>query len=306
MILATRPLGMSIGPAEQSEVAKPLGHGMSRVTETPAVPKVFVAIALVAISAIVLSLADYGLRAYDLVANAAGEPRLLAFPSVPVTPAGWRWRVSDRIEWAKPLFGEDSTWTRYTFAPSGTGGDLHASYGVTADIIDTSNRETFSAYGVEACYQFHGWLLRDVAQVYIGGGITGQTLSFSGSDTQRWSVVYWIVPVKAGQDTRYERFVLYLLDAPGGTGVRLPKGVRITNLAGSIGRRGSDAVLAENRAFLVSFAHELIVQQSHRAALVADNGATPTQGAGGHVAVGTTSIHSSVRVARPTIAASGG
>jgi exosortase/archaeosortase family protein len=268
MLLAIRPFGMSIAYAEAPRVT-PAGNGPTPTRGAPAVPKVFTAVTIVVAAAIVLGIADYGLRSYDLVANAAGEPKLLAFRSVPATPAGWHSRVSEQIDWAKPLFGDDSTWIRYVFAPSGTGGDLHADYGVTADVIDTSDPATFSAYGVEACYQFHGWLLQDVAQVYIGGGITGQTLSFSGSDRQSWSVVYWIVPVRAGQVTRYERFVLYIVNAPGGTHVQLPRGVRIDNLAGSIDTTGPGAVLAQNRAFLVTFAHELILQQAHQAALVA-------------------------------------
>jgi hypothetical protein len=240
-----------------------------------AVPKVFTAAIMVAVAAVVLGFADIGLRSYDLVANSVGEPKLLAFRSAPAVPSGWRWRVTGRYDWAKPLFGGDSTWLRYSAIPSGRGGDLHSDYGVTADIIDTSDLQTFSAYGVEACYQFHGMTLRDVAQVNVGGGVTGQALSFSGANTASWSVVYWIVPVKQAQTTRYERMVLYLLNAPGGTHTQLPKGVRITNLAGSLDRTGRDAVLADNRAFLVTFAHELLQQQSHWASAGARRGGPP-------------------------------
>jgi hypothetical protein len=249
------------------------GAGMPPPMASPgrsgqAAPKILTAGILVVVAAIVLGTADYALRSYDLVASASGEPKLLAFQSVPASPPGWRLRVSERIDWAKPLFGEDSTWTRYLFTSEPTGGNLRASYGVTADVIDTSDRETFSTYGVEACYQFHGWLLRDVAQVAIGGGITGQTMSFSGSNHEGWSVLYWIVPVKAAGGTRYERFVLYLLNTPGGAHITLPPDVHITNIAGSIGTGGPDTVLAQNRTFLIAFAHELIVKQSQRAAVV--------------------------------------
>ncbi len=201
------------------------------------------------------------------MANAAGEPKLLAFRASPTAPEGWRYRISNQYDWAKPLFGDDSTWLRYVFIPGGGKGDLRSTYGVTADIIDTSDLQTFSAYGVEECYQFHGYSLRDVAQVDIGGGITGQTLSFSGVGSLSWSVVYWIAPVKAGQSIRYERFVLYLLNASGGAHVHVPKDVHITNLAGSLGNTGPDAVLVQNRAFLVAFAHELVVNQSLRASV---------------------------------------
>jgi exosortase/archaeosortase family protein len=264
LALLIRPMGMTIGhrddrPSAAEAVAPVMAPSPRRA---PAVPKVFVAACLVAVATLVLGIADYGLRTYNLVADAAGEPKLLAFAHAPVAPQGWQYHVTAQYDWAKPLFGDDSTWLRYVFVPSGGGGDLHSSFGVTADVIDTSDLQTFSAYGVEACYQFHGFALQDVAQVDIGGGITGQSLSFSGTGRQSWSVVYWIVPVKANQGIRYERFVLYLLDARGGDRVELPAGVHVTNLAGSLGTTGQGAVLSQNRAFLVTFAHELVLRQA--------------------------------------------
>jgi len=269
MSMVIRPMGMVIGRSGSESSGAPGVEvpERSRGRGNPAVPKVFAAVAVVAVATLALGAADFGLRSYNLVANAAGEPKLLAFRASPTAPPGWRYRISNQYDWAKPLFGDDSTWLRYIFVPSGGGGDLRSSYGVTADIIDTSDLQTFSAYGVEDCYQFHGYSLRDVAQVEIGGGITGQTLSFSGAGQQSWSVVYWIAPVKAGQGIRYERFVLYLLNAPGGAGIHVPRDVHITNLAGSLDRTGPDAVLVQNRAFLVAFAHELVVNQSLKASV---------------------------------------
>ncbi len=279
MLLVMGPFGLSLKPSVPRVDVRDLWGGGVGGRERRSVRGVFAAVAVVVTAALVLGVTDNGLRSYDLVANAAGEPKLLAFQSSPATPAGWNVRVTQTIDWAKPLFGDDSSWIRYLFYPGEDGGNLHSSYGITADVIDTSDRATFSAYGVEACYQFHGWLLQDVAQVSIGGGITGQTLSFSASGQQSWSVLYWIVPVKAGDATRYERFVLYLVNAPGGTAVRLPAGVRITNLAGAIPDRGPSAVLAQNRAFLISFAHELIVEQAYRADKV-ESRLTSATGAG--------------------------
>jgi hypothetical protein len=51
--------------------------------------------------------------------------------------------------------------------------------------------------------------------------------------------------------------------------------VRITNLAGSLDSTGPDAVLVQNRAFLVAFAHELVVNQALKASMVADHLAAP-------------------------------
>jgi exosortase/archaeosortase family protein len=307
MSLAIRPMGMTIGRSGPEALGKSDGEvsGKARGRGIPAVPKVFAAVALVAVATMVLGVADFGLRSYNLVANAAGEPKLLAFRASPTAPEGWRYRISNQYDWAKPLFGDDSTWLRYVFVPSGGGGSLRSSYGVTADIIDTSDLQTFSAYGVEDCYQFHGYTLRDVAQVDIGGGITGQTLSFSGAGQQSWSVVYWIAPVRAGRGIRYERFVLYLLNAPGGAGVHVPRDVHITNLAGSLGKTGSDAILVQNRAFLVAFAHELVVNQSLKASVdgghlaMKPNATSPKPAASGNAGVpDTPTVRSSTSASR--------
>ncbi len=79
------------------------------------------------------------------------------------------------------------------------GGNLHTNVPVVADVINTPDLSTFSAYGVENCYQFHGYALADVAQVGLPGGITGQAMSYTSQQFGSWSIVYWIVPVKMGQ-----------------------------------------------------------------------------------------------------------
>ena len=50
---------------------------------------------------------------------------------------------------------------------AGTSPDLAlpSSSPVTADVVSTSNLRSFSAYGIEACYRFHGYKLRDVASI---------------------------------------------------------------------------------------------------------------------------------------------
>ena len=290
LTLAIRPMGMTIGRSEAVAATDPTGPPLRPASSkvVPAVPKIIVAVALVAAVTLVLAVADFGLRSYNLVASASGEPKLLAFRTAPAAPEGWRFRITNQFDWAKPLFGDDSTWVRYTFFDAGGGGDLHSPYGVTADIIDTSDLQSFSAYGVESCYQFHGFALQDVAQADIGGGITGQTLSFTGPNRQSWSVLYWIVPVKSGQSIRYERFVLYLLNVPGGTGVQISRSVHLKNLAGSLDGLPRSSVLMENRAFLVDFAHELVEHQALRSSIPSD-----------HLAIGSAGAATSVADSRP-------
>ena len=142
---------------------------------------------------------------------------------------------------------------------------------VIADVITTPDLASFSAYGVEACYQFHGYALADVASVNVGEGITGQAMSYTSQQYGSWSIVYWIIPVKLGTSSTYQRTVLYIQND--GHGVVVPataKATGISNVAGSLSP--SDAQLIQNRAFLVAFAREMIgVETGH------PNHSTPTK-----------------------------
>ena len=76
---------------------------------------------------------------------------------------GWRDEQVATYNWAKPLFGDTSVWNRYALRGDRRGRPAHT-LPVVADVITTPDLASFSAYGVEACYQFHGYSLRDVAQ----------------------------------------------------------------------------------------------------------------------------------------------
>jgi exosortase len=264
MVVLIRPLGMHLGmdprtPAPPPVQAKP---PVSWAKANLAVPKVYVAIIIVTVAAIILGLSNVGLKTYNLVADASGQPRLEAYIAAPAAPVGWRTERVATYNWAKPLFGDTSIWDRYALRAT-SGGDLHTSIPVIADVITTPDLATFSAYGVEACYQFHGYSLRDVARVTVGGGIIGQAMSYTSQQYGSWSIVYWIIPVKLGTSTTYQRTVLYVQN--NGHGIVVPataKTAGIQNVAGSLS--SSDTQLVQNRAFLVAFAREMIgVETGH-------------------------------------------
>jgi len=264
MVLLIRPLGMHVGmeprnpQAPRVESKAPAAWAKASL----AVPKVYVAIIIVTVAAIVLGISNVGLKTYNLVADASGQPKLEAYISAPAAPVGWRTRRIATYNWAKPLFGDSSIWDRFVLRAT-EGGDLHTTLPVIADVITTPDLASFSAYGVEACYQFHGYSLADVASVSVGGGITGQAMSYTSQQYGSWSIVYWIIPVKLGTSTTYQRTVLYIQN--NGHGVVVPataKAAGISNVAGSLSP--SDAQLVQNRAFLVAFAREVIgVETGH-------------------------------------------
>ena len=128
MVALIRPLGMHVGmeprKLESADVeSKP---PTSWAKATLAVPKVYVAIIIVTVAAIVLGMSNLGLKTYNLVADASGQPRLEAYIEAPAAPVGWRTLRIATYNWAKPLFGDSSIWDRFVLHAT-EGGDLHTS-----------------------------------------------------------------------------------------------------------------------------------------------------------------------------------
>jgi exosortase/archaeosortase family protein len=268
MVLVIKPLGMHVGIGEvQLRPTDPLTIEPGRPRVGLPVPKVYLVVVVALVAALVLGASNLALRNYNLVATASGEPRLTALVNDPVAPLGWSAQLTATYGWAKPLFGDSSIWNRYTLAAT-QGGDLHADVPVVADVINSPDLESFSAYGIENCYQFHGYQLADVARVSLPGDITGQAMSYTSQQFGSWSIVYWIVPVKMGASTSYERVVLYVQNTGQGTIVPGLTNSGVSNLSGSLNPAlPSDAALANNRTFLVAFARELIRQQAAHATI---------------------------------------
>jgi exosortase/archaeosortase family protein len=270
MILCVKPLGLrfDVGhdwtKATRLEAGDPSSRALVTAKRVIAVPKVYLAVVIVLVFAILVGFSDAGLRSYNLVANVAGEGKLASYITVPVSPAGWTSRFETTYNWAQPLFGDTSVWNRYQLTP-GSGGDLPAHTTVIADVIDSPDLESFSAYGVEQCYQFHGYALANLAQVNLGGGINGQTLSYTSQQYGSWSIVYWILPVIRGTSTVYERVVLYVQNERGLIGSTTEKGSGVKTLVGAQDSSNpQQAVLLQNRDFLVAYARELIRAQASR------------------------------------------
>jgi hypothetical protein len=89
-------------------------------------------------------------------------------------------------------------------------------------------------------------------------------MSYTSQAYGSWSIVYWIVPVKMGTSTNYERTVLYVQNSNGGAQLTNAKtGRAIQNVAGSLDPQDlADRTLINNRTFLVAYAEKLIEAQS--------------------------------------------
>jgi hypothetical protein len=210
------------------------------------------------------------LRSYEAVADPVGRPRLVAFLTQPSHPMGWQSYKVAQFEWARQFFGADSTWYRYDYHWNGQSPTpFPTSQTVSADVISTSDESTFSAHGIESCYNLHGYTLQSASRVDLGGGVVGHVLEYRTDRHTEWTDVYWINPVHTAAGTRYERVNLMLVDAP-----RLPFTTRVPGLShgDSLGAQieglltgTSDAAsgpkLSRNRAFLAAFAADLLRHQ---------------------------------------------
>ena len=168
--------------------------------------------------------------------TSAARPSWHAFIQGPVAPPGWNVHYETSYGWAKPLFGDTSVWNRYMLHAVGPG-PLHTNVPVVADVINTPDLSSFSAYGVENCYAFHGYALADVAQVSLVGGVTGP-----GHVLYLAAVRELVDRVldRARQDgnrNHYERVVLYVQNSGQGAVVKgLTTADSFRNLGGNLNR----------------------------------------------------------------------
>jgi exosortase/archaeosortase family protein len=273
MILCINPMGLRIkneyGVRGADKVESVTPHDSPRPVHRRSlpVPHVYLAMTLVLVIAIVLGTSNVGLQTYNLVADVSGGPKVLSFINHPVTPVGWTSRYEATFQWAAPLFGEQSTWNRYELYPA-VGGDLRARTDVIADVIDTPDLQTFAAFGVEQCYQFHGYALNNVTQVSLPGGITGQALAYNSSQFGSWTIVYWILPVKRGTSNVYERVVLYVQNLHGVVAAATSGDQARIRSADAQGASPQQVARLQNEDFLVAYAREMINDQANQSTAV--------------------------------------
>lgn len=158
-----------------------------------------------------------GYARYELVLGDMAESRLEAFQMDAVRVDGWRADHLASYTHGRQFFGEASTWDRYTLTAS-PGASLYASVPVYLDVITTDDYSALAAYGIEACYDFHGFRIASVAATELGSGVTGEVLSYtrrqSGAD---WTTLYWEWPYREDGATRFARLVMLVPDGPTAT-----------------------------------------------------------------------------------------
>jgi exosortase/archaeosortase family protein len=230
-----------------------------------AVPRARGAVVLLLATALFMGVANAGMRQYQLVAGDLGAARLLSFTTSPAAVPGYAVANVASYPWSKRFFGGDSTWLRYSYySTNGV-----TSSAITADVVSTTALGRFSDYGIEACYKFHGYSVAGERSFDLGGGVTGNVLTYANPrQHMQWNVVYWIWPVKSDKGSRFERVVLLMPGKasvsalPGGPEPRTDPvrslGLQTYNAASGRSAKSAGASLDRGRQFLVEFARTLV------------------------------------------------
>jgi exosortase/archaeosortase family protein len=168
--------------------------------------------------AALLAMPDASFAHYDSLVDAFGHPTLGAIDPNSVTVSGWQAAPSTSFDQATTYFGPHATWERVPF--SSTAAAASGPSSVYLDVIRTDDSGSLASYGVEACYNFHGFSQVLNSATDVGAGVEAKVASYrspvAGTD---WSILWWEWPYSAGGQTRYERLVLLApLDAAGQPG----------------------------------------------------------------------------------------
>ena len=135
-------------------------------------------------------------------------------------------------------------------------------------MIDTDDLSSFSAYGIEACYNFHGYDLKSTNTVDLGGVVAHVLTYHNTTISSDWTNVYWHWPVKTPDGTMYERVNLMIIQSAKvdftapvpSPSVARSLGIKIEDaLTG--GSSGGDGKLVKTKAFLAAFAADLVEHQ---------------------------------------------
>ena len=157
--------------------------------------------------AALLAVPDASFAHYDSLVDAFGHPTLGTIDPSSLSVAGWQSAPATAFDQATAYFGSHATWERVPF--NSTGASAAGPSSVYLDVIRTDDAGSLAAYGVEACYDFHGFSRVASVSTNVGAGVEAQQASYrSPTAATDWSILWWEWPYDAGGQTRYERLVL--------------------------------------------------------------------------------------------------
>ena len=209
---------LSIAPRFGLEIPRPRpGNASTNVTPPPTdglrprrthqVRRPAAAIAASLLLAAMLAVPNAAFASYDSLINAFGQPALGTIDPQSISVPGWTGSEPTEFAQATQYFGANGSWSRIAFAASAPAAGSPST--VYLDVIRTDDSGTLASYGVEACYNFHGFTLVSSTTANVGAGVVAKVANFrsptAGTD---WSILWWEWPYNAGGETRFERLVV--------------------------------------------------------------------------------------------------
>ena len=131
--LAHRRLGLQIGAFQSAPDRQWWGRQAFQLPRAAAVPGIAAATIVVVIASVVIGIGDNNLKAYNLIENAVGQPRLVSLLLTPALVPGWTSTFDQEFTNGEPEFGPSSLWYRYLFRQTSNTASLRSSVPVFAE-----------------------------------------------------------------------------------------------------------------------------------------------------------------------------
>jgi len=231
--------------------SSPVQQIMPAVQESSPIQRIRPALALSVLVAVAMGFANAGYARYAPLVNPLGVAQLHAFDIRQASVANWNNRFVATFTQGQQYFGATSTWQRIQYTSNPTA-NLQAEAPIYIDVINTEDPGTLDAYGLQACYRFHGFRIESLTPADIGIGVPAQVIDYHNSKTGTdWSALWWEWPYQQGGQTWYERIVVFVANGPavayrgGATDAPPAQSARFT----------------DTNRFLVSLAREMVRSQ---------------------------------------------
>jgi exosortase len=166
--------------------------------------------------ATVLAATNVAYARYESISSGLGDARLSPFDVKTAHLAGWDTHFVARFRQATQFFGATATWDRTLYVPKTTAA-IQSTRSVYIDVLTTEDAGTLAAYGLQACYVFHGYTIASVTTTDVGAGVRAQVIDYTNTKVGiDWSALWWEWPYTANGKTRYERIVVFMANGPTG------------------------------------------------------------------------------------------
>jgi len=168
--------------------------------------------------AVVFGVTNAAFSRYEAISSGLTDARLAKLDIDVAHVPGWVSSPVGELRQARQYFGDAATWERAAYRPTAAA-TITADRAVFVDVLTTDDSGTFAAYGLEACYAFHGYTISSVAKVDIGAGVEAEVIDYTNTRNGiAWSALWWEWPyATADGSTHYERVVVFMADGPDST-----------------------------------------------------------------------------------------